>query len=135
MDLAGRKQAEKALLRNQAQLTGIFDSAMDAILVIDTEQRIVMFNPAAEAMFHCGQADALGQPLERLIPFRFRSQHSKHVQNFAQTGVTSRSMSHLGTLYGLRSDGKEFPVEASISKTDVAGSPLLTVILRDITER
>ena len=134
-DLAGRKQAEKALLRNQAQLTGIFDSAMDAILAIDTEQRIVMFNPAAEAMFRCSQADAVGQPLERFIPPRFRSSHSDKVQSFTRTGVTSRSMSHLGALYALRNDGEEFPVEASISKTEAAGSPLLTVILRDITER
>jgi PAS domain S-box-containing protein len=134
-DLARRKRAEEALLNNQTQLTGIFDSAMDAIIAVNMEQRIVMFNPAAEAMFRCSEAEALGQPLERFIPQQLRSRHNELVRNFARTGSTRRSMGHLGTLSALRSDGEEFPVEASISKTEVAGSLLLTVILRDVTAR
>jgi PAS domain S-box-containing protein len=135
MDLAGRNKAEEAQRNSQAQMTGIFNSAMDAIIATDAEQRIVMFNPAAEAMFRCTEAGALGQPLGQLIPKRFRGRHSEYMQNFARTGITSRSMGHLGTLYALRGDGEEFPVEASISKTEVAGSPRFTVILRDVTER
>ena len=134
-DLAGRKRAEGALLKNQTQLTGIFDSAMDAIITVNSEQHVVMFNPAAEAMFRLSEAEALGQPIDRFIPQRFRSRHAKQVQNYARTGTTRRSMGHLGTLYALRSDGEEFPVEASLSQTEVGGSPLFTVILRDVTER
>ena len=134
-DLAGRKRAEEALRNNQAEMTGIFHSAMDAVITTDAEQLIMMFNPAAEAMFRCSAAEALGQPLDRFIPPRFRVQHREHVHKFARTGATSRSMGHWGTLYGLRSDGEEFPVEASISKTDLAGDRRLTVILRDVTER
>ena len=135
MDLAGRKRAEEALRNNQEQLTSIFNSAMDAIITTDAEQRIVMFNAAAEAMFGCTEAEALGQPLEQFIPPRFRSRHREQVQNFARTGATRRSMGHLSTLYALRKDGEEFPVEASISKTDAAGNLRLTVILRDSSER
>jgi PAS domain S-box-containing protein len=135
MDLSGRKRAEEALRNSQAQVASIFNSAMDAIITVDADQRIVIFNPAAEAIFQCSQAEALGQSLERFIPQRFRSQHSEYMKKFQETGATKRAMSHLGTIYGLRSDGQEFPIEASISKTNITGGPLFMVILRDITKR
>ena len=134
-DVTERKLAEEALHNSQAQMAGIFNSAMDAIISTDTDQRILIFNPAAEAMFRCSQSEAIGQPLERFIPARFRSIHSQQVKKFAQTGATNRGMGHLGTLYGLRNDGEEFPIEASISKINMSGNELFTVILRDITER
>jgi PAS domain S-box-containing protein len=134
-DTTERKRTEDALRNSQAQMTGIFNSAMDAIISTDADQHIVIFNPAAEAMFRCSQSEAIGQPLERFIPLRFRSTHSDHVQRFAQTGATNRTMGHLGIIYGLRSDGGEFPIEASISKINMSGNELFTVILRDITER
>ena len=134
-DITERKQAENALRNSQEQMSGIFNSAMDAIISIDTDQRIVIFNPAAEKMFHLSQSEAIGKPLECLIPQRFRTSHASLIQHFAQTGVTNRTMGLLGTIYGLRKDEGEFPIEASISKTDLSGKELLTVILRDITER
>jgi PAS domain S-box-containing protein len=134
-DVTERKLAEEALHNSQAQMTGIFNSAMDAIISTDAAQHILIFNPAAEAMFRCSQSEAIGQPLERFIPSRFRSAHSNHVENFAQTGATNRAMGHLGVLYGLRKDGVEFPIEASISKINMSGNELFTVILRDVTER
>ncbi len=127
---------ERAALRDsQARLAGIIDSAMDAIVSIDSSQRIVLFNPAAEAMFRCRREQAVGQPLERFIPERFRPRHRQHVEDFAQTGVTSRAMGRLATIYGRRSDAEEFPLEAAISQTRVAGDDLYTVVLRDTTER
>src|SRR5262249_45368079 len=118
-----------------ARLTGIVDSAMDAIITADEKQRIVLFNRAAEQIFRCAAADAVGQPLDRFIPERFRYAHRQHVQDFGQTGVTNRSMYRPGTLWALRSDGQEFPIEATISQVETAGQKLFTVILRDITER
>jgi len=134
-DITKRKQAEEALYRSEERLNGIITSAMDAIISIDAEQRIMLFNPAAEVMFQCEQAEALGQPVEHFLPQRFRPGHTQHIQKFAQTGVSSRAMGKLGTIYGLRRNGEEFPIEASISQTLVEGKSIFTVILRDVTER
>ncbi len=118
-----------------ARLAGIVESAMDPIITIDAEQRITVFNRAAEQVFGCPAVTALGQPIDRFIPERFRRVHAEHIRTFGQTGVTSRSMRSLGALMGLRADGEEFPIEASISQVDVSGQKFFTVILRDITER
>jgi PAS domain S-box-containing protein len=108
---------------------------MDAIITVDAEQRITLFNPAAERMFGCPATEALGQSLDRFIPARFREAHRDHIRRFGSTNVTSRRMGALGQVIGLRADGEEFPVEASISHLDVEGQKLYTVILRDITRR
>ncbi|HEX9331127.1 MAG TPA: PAS domain S-box protein [Anaerolineales bacterium] len=135
IDITERKQAEQALLESQAQMSGIFNSAMDAIISIDAHQRILIFNPAAEAMFQCDQSEAIGQPLERFIPERFREAHRQHIDDFGKTGVTKRAMNGFAIVFGRRSNGNEFPGEASISQIDIAGTKIYTVILRDITER
>jgi PAS domain S-box-containing protein len=130
-----RSQAERAAAVSQARMAGIVNSAMDAIISVDREQRIMLFNDAAEKMFGWSVADAIGQRIDTFIPQRFREQHQQHVEGFGKTGVTSRSMRSLGALSGLRADGEEFPIEASISQIEVAEQKIFTVILRDITER
>lgn len=130
-----RRSAEAALRESEQRIASIIESAMDAIISIDGEQRIVLFNSAAEKMFGLAASDALGQPLDRLIPKRYRAAHAAHVHEFARTGVSSRTMGHLADLSALRSDGSEFPIEASISQARIGDQPLLTVILRDISER
>jgi PAS domain S-box-containing protein len=134
-DITGRKSAEQGLRESQARFSGIIDSAMDAIITIDESQQVVLFNAAAERMFGCAAAEALGKPLDRFIPARVRAAHRAHVQAFAATGATSRSMGKLKDLSALRADGREFNIEASISQTEVGGAKLFTVILRDISER
>jgi PAS domain S-box-containing protein len=128
--------AERQTETSQAQLASIVDSAMDAIITIDARQRVVLFNRAAEQVFRCRREEALGAPLERFLPERYRAAHHGHVERFAQTGVTSRRMGDVTTLWGLRADGEEFPLEASISQTaGPQGERLFTVILRDVTVR
>ncbi|MBI5350481.1 MAG: MEKHLA domain-containing protein, partial [Chloroflexi bacterium] len=134
-ELSERVQAEAASQQSQAQLAGIVTSAIDAIISINAEQRIVLFNPAAETVFRCAAAEAIGQPLEKFVPERFRASHAQHVRDFASSGITNRSLGKLGTVVGVRSDGVEFPIEASISQTHIVNGDLYTVILRDITER
>jgi len=123
-----------ALRAGEERLSRIIDSAMDAILTVDEQQRITMFNPAAENMFKCPAKDAIGTPLERFLPARFRTAHAEHLRTFGQNAVTRRSMGGLSELRGLRSNGEEFPIEASISQVNVNGSKLFTAIVRDITE-
>jgi PAS domain S-box-containing protein len=134
-DITNRRRAGRELQESQARFTDIIGSAMDAIISMDAGQHITIFNEAAERMFGCPAGEALGQPLDRFIPARFREAHREHVASFGRTGVTSRAMGNLRPLSGLRADGEEFPIEASVSHIDVGGQLTYTVILRDITER
>jgi len=127
--------AARQLDEMRARVGGIVESAMDAIISIDEGQRIVQFNAAAEAMFRWPRAAVIGAPLSNLLPERFRGVHAGHVRNFAQTATTSRGMGNQTVLYGLRADGVEFPIEASISQHAQGGRKLFTVILRDVTHR
>jgi len=134
-DITDRKRTEEALRESQDRLTGIIGSAMDAIITVDYRQRIVLFNAAAERMFRCAAAEAIGQSIERFLPQRFRAAHAAHIRSFAETGVTNRAMGTLGALWAVRADGEEFQIEASISQVESGGKKLFTVILRDVTER
>ncbi|HSV82706.1 MAG TPA: PAS domain-containing sensor histidine kinase [Ramlibacter sp.] len=118
-----------------ARLAGLLESAMDAIISVDESQRIVLYNRAAEKIFGWPAAQVLGQPLELLLPSRFRAGHAEHVRRFGATGITSRRMSGSTVVYGLRAGGEEFPVDASISQVDTPEGKLYTVILRDVSER
>jgi PAS domain S-box-containing protein len=120
---------------SEARFAALVDSAMDAIVTVDAAQRVVQFNRAAERMFRCTRGDALGAPLGRFLPERFRETHRAHVEAFGRTGITSRRMADGSALWGLRADGEEFPIEASISQSGDALERQYTVILRDITPR
>jgi PAS domain S-box-containing protein len=132
---AGRERVDEQLRVSRARYEGIIGSAMDAIITIDEGQRITVFNRAAEQMFMCPAGEAIGQPLDRFIPGRFREAHREHVNSFGRTKVTSRRMGALGGVVGLRANEEEFPVEASISQLEVSGKKIFTVILRDTTGR
>ena len=134
-EISERTRAEQQLSESKARLTGIIDSAMDAIITIDSGQKIVMFNKAAEEMFRCTAAEAIGHGLDRFVPPRFRPNHANDIRKFGETGVTSRSMGAARSVSGRRADGAEFPAEASISQIEVGSKKLYTVIMRDITER
>ncbi len=120
---------------SQARLDAIVDSAMDAIVTVDASQNVVLFNRAAEQIFGVRRDEAIGAPLDRFIPQRFRNAHHAHLDDFGRTGVTSRRMGDTTTLWALRADGTEFPIEASISQAGEPGQRVYTVILRDITLR
>ncbi len=118
---------------SKEQLASILDTAIDGIVTVDDDQRIVLFNAAAEKIFRCSAAEAIGQPIDRFIPERFRPAHRDQVRAFGQ-GEVSRATMGVRTVYGLRADGEEFPMEASISKVELGGRNLYTVIHRDVTE-
>ncbi|MGC2631934.1 MAG: HWE histidine kinase domain-containing protein [Rhodomicrobium sp.] len=135
LDITAYKQTEHDLAQSHARFESVVESAMDAIIAIDANQRIMLFNSAAEAMFRCTSTMVIGQPVDRLIPERFRKAHAGHIATFAGSGITRRAMGHLGILQGLRAHGTEFPIEAAISQSESGGSKLFTVIIRDITGR
>jgi two-component system, sensor histidine kinase and response regulator len=129
-------QAESAArLESEGRLAAVITSAMDAIITVDSQQRILVFNAAAMKIFRCSEAEALGQSIEQFIPRRFHAAHAAHVREFGQTGATNRATGQLDALWAVRADGEEFQIEASISQVEIAGQKMFTVILRDVTER
>jgi two-component system, cell cycle sensor histidine kinase and response regulator CckA len=135
LDITERKQAESAVRESEARLAGILNSAMDAIITTDAEQRIILFNAAAEEMFRCPAHAAIGQPLDQFMPARYHGTHAPHVHAFGATKTTKRRMGGTDVIYGLRANGEEFPMESSISQVEIGGQHFFTVIHRDITER
>ncbi|TGM43914.1 response regulator [Leptospira biflexa] len=134
-DISDRLKALNQIKESEAKLTQIIDSAMDAIISIDNFKKIILFNGAAEKMFGYESDAIIGKSLDQLIPINFRSQHDKHIDQFSKTGVSRRAMGALGEISGLRANGEEFPIEASISQITVNGESLFTVILRDVSVR
>lgn len=149
LDVSAQKEAEHRLsalsaelqrrtveLRERTiQLAGIVDSAMDAIVSVDQDQRIVLFNGAAERMFGWTAEQMIGQPIDRLIPVRARAAHRVHVDKFGRARTDNRWMGQPNSISGRRADGTHFPIEASRSKVELDGRVIYTVIMRDITER
>jgi PAS domain S-box-containing protein len=132
VDITGQKQAEQELHASEDRLAGIVGSAMDAIIAVDENHRVVLFNTAAEKMLGCSRDEAIGTMVNRFIPERYRSKHEEYMRRFTEPGFTSLAMEVPAGLWAVRTNGQEFPVEASITH---AGRSLFTVTIRDITER
>lgn len=131
-----RHSTDRTLRASEARLAGIISIAVDAIISIDEAQRVVMYNEGAQRIFGWSREEVLGKPLDLLLPEHFRGAHRKHIPNFAAGSETACRMgdSRPG-IFGLRKNGQEFPAEAAVSKLNVGGAWLFTVVLRDITER
>lgn len=130
-----RIRVEEALHISQSRLSNIIDSAHDAIVTLDSQRHVTIWNAGAEQMFRCSAADTLGKPLDRFIPEASRVVHRQQIERYSQSAVDNRMMGGVRMITGLRADGEEFPLEASISQVGSGDDQTLTVILRDITER
>jgi PAS domain S-box-containing protein len=135
LDITARKRAEEELRLAEAKSTGILSVSADAIISIDQNQRITSFNDGAERIFGYGKSEVIGAPLDTLIPERFRAVHREHVEGFAAGHEVARKMGARREVLGLRRNGEEFPADAAISKLDVGGKRILTVVLRDVSEQ
>ena len=136
LEIAERKQTEASLRENQQKLTGILDNADEAIISLDEQQRIELFNQSAEKTFGYQAEDIIGKPLDILLPKAFRQAHRQYVNRFKESAEQSRSMAERDrSIRGLRQDGTEFPAEASIAKLQTKAGIIFTVMLKDITER
>ncbi len=116
-------------------LSWIIDSAEDAIIAIDQEQKIVLFNKGAEQMFGYTAQEIKGQPLSILLPSAIRHAHNEYVAQFRLDAVSTKRMAERGKVFGRRKDGAQFPAEASISKLCMPEGRLMAAIVRNVAER
>jgi len=136
IDRTEPKRLEEALQGSEARLAGLIDMAADAIISVDGDQRIAIYNRGAEKIFGWSAAEVMGRPLDMLLPERLRGAHARHVREFGSGGGDARSlrMGERGLeIIGLRKSGEEFPADAAISRIGDGGTSLFTVILRDVT--
>jgi PAS domain S-box-containing protein len=131
------RHAQRALAaaeRAEERFSRIISIAAEAIISVDEAQRITLFNGGAEHIFGYDEGEIMGQPLTVLLPERARAVHEQHVREFGESPEVARRMGQRHEISGRRKDGVEFPAEASISKVEVGGARVYTVVLRDITE-
>lgn len=108
----------------------------DSVICTDEDGRILAFNPAAEQSFGYRAGEVIGQPVEMLLPESDRPEHVHQVRGFASgEGAANRLMGHRREVRGRRHNGQVFPAEAMVSRQAIDGKMILTVVLRDITER
>lgn len=134
-EVTERMQTERAFRLSEGRLAGILDIAEDAIILIEEDRSISLFNQGASRLFGYRPDEVLGKPVELLLPARHRLHHTANIQAFALGSESARRMAESRGVFGLRKDGKEFPAEASISKLTVGEKTTFTVILRDISDR
>ena len=115
-------------------LAEILDTTPVGTICIDESQCITLFNRGAEQIFGFHAEEIIGKSLTNLLPNQFRLRHAKHVKRFARSGIRSRKMDERNRVMGLRKDGSQFPVKASISKLKHHGATMLAVSLLDMTE-
>jgi PAS domain S-box-containing protein len=123
------EELRSIVVESEERLQAIIQSAMDAIIIIDADQRIALFNAAAEQIFHCPSAEAMGTDIGRFVRGHLL------LQPYAVDSAPMRKMAQHLALNGVRADGAEFPIDASLSQVHLHGTNLFIVILRDVTER
>jgi PAS domain S-box-containing protein len=126
-DISLRKRAEQ-------KFRGLLEAAPDAIVIVDLEGRIVLVNAQTEQLFGYSRAELLGEKVEMLVPKRLRAQHQLHRSSYAHE-PTPRGMGAGLELFGVKKDGREFPVEISLSPLETDEGTLISSALRDVSER
>ncbi len=135
-DITERRHLEDELRAAEARATGILSVSADAIVSIDDDQRITLFNEGAQRIFGYSRSEAIGMPVSMLIPARFHERHRTYIAAFAKGTFAARRMGERRTaIIGVRKGGEEFPADASISRLEVSGARILTASLRDVSEQ
>ncbi|MDC0742524.1 PAS domain S-box protein [Polyangium mundeleinium] len=133
-DISERKRAERAREVAERRYRSLVESAHDAIVVVDARGRIKLVNKQIECLFGYEPEEVIDQPVEMLIPERYREQHIGYRTEYV-ANPHARQMGAGLDLYAARRDGSEFPIDVSLSPGVVDGELQVTAIIRDVTAR
>jgi diguanylate cyclase (GGDEF)-like protein/PAS domain S-box-containing protein len=134
-DVTDRKHTEGALKASEARKSAIIEAALDAIITIDGEGRVLEFNSAAEKMFGYSRSDSLGRPMADLIvPASVRDQHRRGLARYLASGEAA-ILGKTIEMTAMRSDGFEFPIELTVTRLPSEGPPIFTGFIHDVTEQ
>jgi PAS domain S-box-containing protein len=132
-DITERVNMQQALRQGELRIAKLVDAVTDGVVTVDAEGRIVLCNRAAERIFGVPSGQAIGSPIERFIPYRPQQPYGPRVQKVALE-PNGRNGAGVHDLTGMRGDGTEFPLEATLSRLETERGTLTTVVLRDVTE-
>ena len=133
-DITHRKGIEEALHRSEQRSRALFEHSPEAIIVTDQEGKIADVNAQVGKFFGYDRGELLGQPIEVLVPERFRKTHPKHRADYA-CAPRVRPMGIGMELFGRRKDGGEFPVEIMLSPVETQDGKVVLSVIRDLSEK
>lgn len=124
----------ESLEHSEERLRSVVETAIDAIITVDSRGTIIFWNPQAELMFGYSANEIIGKPVAVIMPERFRQAHQSGLSN-AASSRKSKITGNILELVGLRKDGNEFPLELSLANWETREGVFFTAIIRDISER
>jgi len=133
--LTSQRHAAKLFLHRTDPLAKILQLADDAIVAVNRDLSIILFNQGAERMFGYSAQEVCWKPVDILLPRHLAEIHRQHIVDFERSSLTAQQAGTRNEIVGRRKDGTEFPAEASISKVTFEGEPVFSVIMHDITKR
>ena len=134
-DISEIKQAEAALRRSETLFRTVVESSKDAMVAIDTNGRITLFNPGAERIFGHSKEEMLNRPVEDLMPAAYHQAHSQYIRGFFAGSKPPAAIGKTLELQAVRNNGDTFPVELSLSEGQAGSDHFVLAVIRDITER
>jgi len=133
-DLTERERVEAILRESAAQLRAVVDTAVDGVILINADGRILKFNPACEKLFRYQANEVIGENVKMLMPEPYRSGHDGYIRNFLTTG--EKKIIGIGReVIGRRKDGSTFPMDLSVGEAKQDGSSIFVGVIHDLTDR
>ncbi|MEX2247057.1 MAG: PAS domain S-box protein [Dehalococcoidia bacterium] len=134
IDVSPSRRAELELRASERRFRAILDLAPDGIVVVDPNGQITIASAHTASLFGYTPEELVGKNVDLLLPRHLRGRHALHPPDYTSAPIRRDGGSGF-ELLGLRQDGTEFPIEVSLGPVDTGHGPLVTAIIRDITER
>lgn len=132
--IVARERARQALQRERDFVKSLVDTSQDAIIVINRQKQIMLFNPAAERIFGYSAAEVRGQKVNMLMPEPYASEHDGYIDRYEQTG-TPHAIGRILSVAGRRKDGSIFPIELAVTRLQGDGEIWYGAFIRDLSEK